>query len=330
MSKTAVVLFTRDLRVHDNPTLRAAAEADRVVPLFVLDTAILESSYNRPNRATFLAGSLADLDASLRSTGSRLHVRRGRVVEEVATVAAETGAEEVHVAADHSGYAQRRRRALTERLEQDGRRLVVHDSLTVVAPGVVTPVGKPVFSVFTPYFRKWAQHSTRPVLDAPDSLTSPRLAAGDLPTGADLCAGDRAPELLEPGETAGRRRMEAWLDGDVTAYADHHDDLPGDRTSRLSAYLHLGCLSPTELAARAGRSEGAQAFVRQLCWRDFHLQLLADRPELSREDLRPRGDRWRQGGEQYDAWRVGGPASRSSTPVCDSCWPRGGCTTGPG
>ena len=39
----AVVLFTRDLRVHDNPTLAEAVRAaDQVVPLFVLDEGILE------------------------------------------------------------------------------------------------------------------------------------------------------------------------------------------------------------------------------------------------------------------------------------------------
>src|SRR5918998_2360599 len=58
----ALALFTRDLGVHDNPVLYAAAQsADCVVPLFVLDERILASSYNRPNRARTLADSLADL-----------------------------------------------------------------------------------------------------------------------------------------------------------------------------------------------------------------------------------------------------------------------------
>jgi len=77
----AVALFTRDLRVHDNPVLTAAAEADTVIPLFVLDSAI--AAYAVPNRAHFLAESLADLDASLRDLGAGLVVRRGRVVQEV-------------------------------------------------------------------------------------------------------------------------------------------------------------------------------------------------------------------------------------------------------
>ena len=52
----AVALFTRDLRVHDNPVLTATAEADTVIPLFVLDSAI--AAYAVPNRAHFLAESL--------------------------------------------------------------------------------------------------------------------------------------------------------------------------------------------------------------------------------------------------------------------------------
>jgi deoxyribodipyrimidine photo-lyase len=46
---TIVVLFTRDLRVADNPALAAACrEADRVVPLFVLDDRIVEGPFGAP------------------------------------------------------------------------------------------------------------------------------------------------------------------------------------------------------------------------------------------------------------------------------------------
>ena len=77
MPTTSLAVLTRDLRVHDNPVLAAAASsADCVVPVFVLDTAILRSAYNRPNRARFLAESLADLDTSLRARGAGLVVRR--------------------------------------------------------------------------------------------------------------------------------------------------------------------------------------------------------------------------------------------------------------
>ncbi|PZR97113.1 MAG: deoxyribodipyrimidine photolyase, partial [Candidatus Nephthysia bennettiae] len=64
-----VVLFTRDLRVHDHPALAAAARSfDSVLPLFVYDGAILGGPHAAPNRLRFLEQSLQDLNRSLRGT----------------------------------------------------------------------------------------------------------------------------------------------------------------------------------------------------------------------------------------------------------------------
>jgi deoxyribodipyrimidine photo-lyase len=110
--------------------------------------------------------------------------------------------------------------------------------------------------------------------------------------------------------------MRAWLAGPLDAYADGHDDLAGDATSRLSPYLHFGCLSPVELVRRARErgGPGAEAFVRQLAWRDFHHQVLAARPEAFHSDLRTRGDHWRPDNEDAEAWRRG----RTGYPVVDA------------
>lgn len=108
--------------------------------------------------------------------------------------------------------------------------------------------------------------------------------------------------------------MKAWLDSSVTGYAEHHDDLAGDRTSRLSPYLHLGCISAIEMVARAGRSQGAQALVRQLAWRDFHLQVLAARPDAATRDYRSQGDPWRDDPEALQAWQEG----RTGYPIVDA------------
>lgn len=308
----AVVLYTADLRVHDHPPLRAAlARADAVVPLFVRDHGLADTGFLAPNRQSFLAASLAALDAELRARGGRLVLREGQVVEQVRAVVTETGATEVHLAAGVSGYALAREERLRAGLATTGAALHVHDAVcTVLPPGEVTPAGKDHFAVFTPYFRRWSGSSPRSVLDAPRRLTVPDVPSDALPS--DQLPGC-SPDLPAGGERAGRERVRRWLarsaDG-VDAYEDRHDDLAGDATSRLSPYLHFGCLSPVELTARAVRhgGAGAQAFVRQLAWRDFHHQVLAARPEVAHADYRPRADRWRRGAEaeaDAEAWRRG-------------------------
>ncbi|MFE0251354.1 cryptochrome/photolyase family protein [Streptomyces sp. NPDC059010] len=315
--RVCVALFTADLRLHDNPVLHAAVrDTERVVPLFVVDTGIRRTGFAVPNRAAFLADSLADLDAALRDRGGRLVVRVGDVVEETCRVAAETGADAVHIAGGVSRYAARREDRLRVRLAGERRRLHVHDaSLTVVPPGALTPAGrgKDHFAVFTPYFRRWENFSVRDVLPVPDAVRLPDdVRSADLSRTESLAVGPTSPGLPAGGESEGRRRLREWLSGPLSAY----DDLSADATSRLSPYLHFGCLSPTELLHRARDLDdpGAQTFVRQLAWRDFHHQVLAARPDAADHDYRPRHDRWRRAPKDVEAWREG----RTGYPVVDA------------
>lgn len=314
--RVSVALFTADLRVHDNPVLHGALrEAESVVPLFVVDSGIREAGFATPNRAAFLADCLADLDAVLRARGGRLVVRRGEVVQETCRVAERTGAGSVHLAAGVSGYAARREERLRAALAEAGRELRVHEAaLTVVAPGALVPSGpsgggrgKDHFAVFTPYYRRWREEPWRAPLAAPRAVRVPRIRSAGLPTAASLAPGAASPELPAGGETAARRRLRLWASGPLADYAERHDDLAGDATSRLSPYLHFGCLSPGEVARRAleARGPGADAFVRQLAWRDFHHQVLAARPDAAHRDYRPRHDRWRHDADEIAAWREG-------------------------
>ncbi|GAA3044554.1 cryptochrome/photolyase family protein [Streptomyces glomeratus] len=316
----SVVLFTSDLRLHDHPPLRAALDGSRqVVPLFVRDRAVAAAGFAVPNRLAFLADCLRDLDAGLRARGGRLVVRSGDVVDEVCRVAAETDADEVHMAADVSAYAHRREARLRRALEAQGCRLHVHDAVTTaVPPGAVTPASSDHFAVFTPYFRQWSRQWLRDALGAPRTVRVPDAArSGELPVRAEIS--EVSPGLASGGESEGRKRLAAWLRGGITAYQDRHDDLAADATSRLSPHLHFGTLSPVELVhrARGAGGPGADAFVRQLAWRDFHRQVLAARPDAATADYRTRHDRWRSeraARADVEAWREG----RTGYPVVDA------------
>jgi deoxyribodipyrimidine photo-lyase len=262
--RTAIVLFTRDLRVRDHPALAAATErAETVVPLFVRDERIRAG----PNRRAFLRRALADLDAALRGLGAQLVVRGGDVVGQTVGLAREVEAEAVFVSEDVSAYAQRREARLGREL---GRvRLEVFPGVTVVPPGLLTPSGNgDHFRVFTPYFRRWQEADRRAILPAPRRISR--------------------PPGLEPAPLTG-------------------DSWPGE--PRLSARIHFGTVSPRELV-----DELPPDRVRGLAWRDFFHQLLAARPETAREDLRSRGDRWRESERDLRAWKEG----RTGYPIVDA------------
>jgi deoxyribodipyrimidine photo-lyase len=302
--------------VHDNPALSAAArEAEEVVPLFVLDDAIVGSELAGPNRIAFLLDALRDLDASLTRRGARLVLRSGDVVAETLRVARNVGAEEVFLAEDASATAQRRRRRLEHACSGDRVALRVMPGVTVAPLRSIETGSGGHYSVFTPFYRAWSAAPRRPVEPAPQRLRMPAgVPRGRLPALGRLVRDSPSPGLPPGGETAGRRRLSAWLRGGVVRYDAGRDDLEADATSRLSPYLHFGCISPLEAAVRAEEVTGAAPFVRQLAWRDFFHQLLAARPETAREDMRPRCRPWRDHGEELEAWKRG----QTGYPIVDA------------
>jgi len=308
---TAVVLFTRDLRVHDQPALLAACrDADRVVPLFVFDDAIFASRYAAPNRVSYLLDAVSELRDALRERGGELLVRRGELIDQVKEVVVEVAADSLHLAADVSAFAHRRDLALRAMAREDlGGRLTVHahEGITLVPPGDVTPTGGDHFKVFTPYWRKWLQAPHRTPEPAPATVPTPSdLFAGDIPQLGELVDGTPAPELRPGGEAQAHRRLDWWFDGPIEDYGDARNHLAGDGTSKLSADLHFGCLSVAQLADRVDRGrDGHETFLQELCWRDFNHQMLAARQDLPHTDIRTQGDRWLDDEDALQAWKDG-------------------------
>ena len=315
VKRCIVVLFTRDLRVHDQPAFAAAAErCDRVLPLFVLDERLL-GSFGAANRVAFLLESLRGLRGSLEARAGGLAIRRGDVVAETVRLALEHDASAVYVSEDVSAYADERERRLGLALAGARIGLETFPGVTVVPPGELVPAGSDHFRVFTPYWRRWRVEPRRPVLDAPGRVASPeRVVWGELPSREKLVAGETAPELPPGGESAGRQRLDEWVAGGLSRYPQWRDHLAAEATSGLSPYLHFGCVSAGEVVERTLREEGGEEFARQLCWRDFHHQLLAADPELARDDLRPRERAWRDDEDALQAWKDG----RTGYPLVDA------------
>jgi deoxyribodipyrimidine photo-lyase len=324
---TSVMVFTRDLRVRDNPALAAAVRAGHVVPLFVFDDAIVADTHAKnATRMAFLLESLTDLDASLRRRGGRLVTRRGNWAEAVLDVAVRTGAERIHLADDVSGYAARRLAALESLCAQARREVVTHPGVMVTAPGAINPAGPSTggpcspYQVFTPYYRRWLAEPRREEAKAPARLVVPRefggggVGNGGLPALASLTTARPAAGAQPGGETAGLRRLATWAPSHLEGYDRARDDLAADATSRLSPYLHFGCLAPRAVAAELGGLPGGEPFVRQLAWRDFFCQLLAATPDAAHRDYRGGARRWHDDQDGLAAWQAG----QTGFPVVDA------------
>jgi len=317
----ALLWFTRDLRVHDHPALRAALDGhERVVGVFCFDDRLIGGRHPSGARTQFLLDCLTDLDAALRDRGSGLVTRHGPPERELPALAAQTDATEVHFTGDVGPFARRRTEAVESALRSRDVEPVSHRGVATVddLSAVRTQSDRP-YTVFTPFHRNWLDTPRRDVIGAPRAMPALPSAVnkGRLPSLDSLGLAQEVAEPPEGGESAARERLSRFLSDDVSAYADDHDALGRDRTSRLSPYLHFGCISPREIEDRLPQGQGPEALRRQLCWRDFYMHVLLHFPRNARSEFqeRYRGKiSWSYAEKRFEAWCEG----RTGFPLVDA------------
>ncbi|MBV9817773.1 MAG: deoxyribodipyrimidine photo-lyase [Solirubrobacterales bacterium] len=317
---STLVWYRRDLRVHDHPALRAARDAgEPVIPVFCFDDGLLGGRHASGPRTQFMLECLRDLDDALRRRGSRLFVRRGDPARELAELAREVDATALHFSVDVGPFARRRQSEVKDALQEIGVEVMPHPGLFAI--DALEPIragsGKP-YTVFTPFYRNWLRQPRRDVLGAPGSLPDPgrTAAAGTLPSLTSLGLRQEVDDPARGGETVGRKALSRFLGGPIEKYAEEHNTLSGRAVSRLSPYLHFGCVSPREIEERLERTPSADAWRRQVCWRDFYAHVLGHHPRNARSEFqeRYRGMQWSRSEKNFEAWCEG----RTGFPVVDA------------
>lgn len=332
LSHAAIAWFRRDLRLHDHPALMAAISGrTAVVPLYVVDPALVGGRFASSNRTWFLLESLAALRSSLREGGSDLVVRVGNPRVVVPEVARQAGADAVYVSRDHAPYGRTRDADVASALAAAGVAWHPRRGVLVHEPDEVRTGAGGTFTVYSPFRRAWERLERRPILPAPDVVPPlpdgfVRLSggAGAVPS-LDMLGLGRGPTadpalLPEPGETAARRRLERWLASGVRRYAEDRSRMDLiDGTSRLSADLHLGLLSAAEVVERVaatGGGDGRRTFTNELVWREFYAHVLFHQPGVRTAAFRPEFEHlpWSQDEAAFRAWADG----RTGYPIVDA------------
>lgn len=310
----AIMWFRRDLRLADNPALLAAAESGPVLPVFVLDPALIRPAGGP--RLAMLYRTLRVLDDQLRERGGRLTVRNGDPSDEIIDLAAAVGAGSVHIAADFGPYGTIRDDTVAERLAARGIPLVRTGSAYAVTPGRIgTAAGEP-YRVFTPFYRAWRRHGWRSPAPSPGPDT--RWLHGDgVPVPDEPGPAISVLRLPEAGEPAAQLAWERFRGNGLAHYAERRNLPAVDATSGLSVHLKFGTIHPRTLLAGLGPDD--DPFARQLAWRDFYADVLRCWPDSARHCFQPgMADLpWASGpraDEHFSAWRQG----RTGYPLVDA------------
>ncbi|HEY5849380.1 MAG TPA: deoxyribodipyrimidine photo-lyase, partial [Lysobacter sp.] len=326
----ALVWFRNDLRLADNPALRAALDGG-YVPVPVHIHAPDEAGDWRPGAASdaWRHRSLEALDAQLRQRGSHLRRFFGPSLATLQSLVATTGAEAVFWNRRYEPAFERRDARIKQVLRGQGVHVESFNSALLFEPWTLkTQQGNP-FRVFTPFWRSaLANWRLEPCVDAPDRLPD----SGEGPEGVPLPALRLAPkrgwdegfwETWTPGEDGAMQALEAFTDGALQGYATQRDRPDRIGTSRLSPHLHFGEIAPWRVVAALERLRGQasdadiDAARRELGWREFGYHLLHNFPETPQQnfDARFNAFEWASVSPAHlQAWQQG----RTGVPIVDA------------
>ncbi len=334
---TAIHWFRRDLRLHDNPAFSAALHHTnaQVLPLFILDDAILSAPAIAPARVAFLLDSLRALDAELQQHGTRLIIRRGASIPTLRAITEETSATAVYWNRDYSPFAKKRDAQAAAMLHEIGVAAFDFADTMILGPDAVRTKEDRVYTVFTPFRRTWrtlvdanrdlllAEHELPAIAPLPASISSVPI-----PSMAEL--GQANNQIIPPGgEQAGLAQLRAFtqdLSAGIGAYASRRDLMAETGTSRLSAYLRLGCVAPwaclraantiSFMEAMGENQASIETWVSELAWRDFYYQIMANFPHVMQGAFRPKYNAiaWENDKQLFAAWCAG----QTGYPIIDA------------
>jgi deoxyribodipyrimidine photo-lyase len=308
MSRT-IVWFRRDLRIADHLPLYRAAARGEVIPVFILDRALLFHPETAVARVAFMLDCLKSLDADLRSRGGRLIVRSGDPVEVLPELIQTTQADGIYAYIDYERiYGRVRDARLNQALAE--RELRIRWFEPIAATGEL---------MFYPDYRKfWYGTMAEEMVPTPTRVlvpdTIPSEPIPDL-AGLDLI-GDR--KTIPPaGTDAARKLLQAFLDEKTDRYYWQLSLPSAEATSGLSPHIKFGVISIRECVQLAKQrlqeatDRRVQLSLKQLIsrlrWGSGFGQRFRYLPQLELRSLYSVFDEdgWEFDEDLYQAWQAG-------------------------
>jgi deoxyribodipyrimidine photo-lyase len=303
-------IFTRDLRLDDNPALLSALESsESVITCFAVEESLV---FGNPvmceSRLAFLSESLGDLSERIGKKGGKLNFYTGGTAK-LAEKLCKNGTEAVYMTRDYTPYAVRREKLIEKICGDAGCSFFRVPGSLLNEPEEVRKGDGGSYKVFTPFYRNV---SLIPV-PKPETCSFSNFSAGEVPwkeSAADIF-GKTAIETGKAGIVRGGRSEGLRLAGEIGRLKDYENerDVPAkNSTSMLSAYLRFGTISVREVYHKIRETLGPEhGLIRQLYWRDFFTHIAYLYPYVFRGPFQRRYEKlpWSGNKEFFKRWCEG-------------------------
>ncbi|MEO0468574.1 MAG: DASH family cryptochrome [Bacteroidota bacterium] len=276
-----ILWLRNDLRLHDHEALFHAMEsAEQVLPVYCIDPRMfaqrsLGFAKTGDFRSNFLWESLRVLRKRFQEKGSNLIVRHGKPEEVLLELAKEYGADGVFAHKEVTHEERKVELAVEAALFSQGIALEFYWTSTLYhLEDLPMPINSlpEIFTQFRKQVEKYVP--VRELFPTPEHIPTPKIAvAGEIPT-ENISIDKRAAIQFQGGEIAALERLQDyfWEKNCLWQYKETRNGLVGaDYSSKFSAWLALGCISPRKIHQEVKRYEEMRKKNRSTYWMIFEL-----------------------------------------------------------
>lgn len=316
MNRT-IVWFRRDLRIADHAPLYRACLRGEVVPVFVLDRALLHHPETAVARVGFMLASLRALDQDLRQRGGRLILRQGDPVEVLPRLIQEVAADGIYAYIDYERiYGRVRDARLNQALAQQDLKIRWFEPIA----------GLPQLIPYPSYRDFWYREMEADPVPTPGQVRVPPDVPSDpLPALADLGLIADGKPIPPAGTDAARQLLQDFLSQKTDRYYWQLSYPGAEATTGLSPHIKFGSISVRECYqtiqqlrpypdGRVQRS--CQQLISRLRWGMGFAQRFRYLPQLELRSLYRTFDEagWQEDEDLYQAWQTG----QTGFPIVDA------------
>lgn len=335
MNAVQLCWLRNDLRVHDNHALWHASQNGPVVAACILTPDTWRAHDDAPVKVDFWRRNLEQLAEQLKALNIPLRILHGEswstAPQQLLALATELNAQALFFNDEYGVHEQQRDQAVADTFAAEGVGCQRYTDLILFKPGSLLTQSGSMFKVYS-QFRKQAYqrlHDHLPArLPAPKKQSDIGISSDPVPQqiAGHEAASAQQQSLWPAGESAASERLTLFAEQIMADYDSARDRPDVDGTSRLSAYLVSGVLSPRQcLHAAIGANQGefdsgnpgAITWVNELLWREFYKHILVCYPRVSRHRaFRPEMEHipWRHDPKALEAWQQG----RTGIPIIDA------------
>jgi deoxyribodipyrimidine photo-lyase len=245
----SVIWFRNDLRIDDNPAMRAACNnSDEVHAIFLYSQEQLEHHNEANVKLDFLIDNLKCLSDSLEELNIPLSIIDSKGFYEDPEIILKTSKErdvdKVFFNKQFGEDEQRRDIKVTTILRTSNIEVESFNDQIVYEAGSIRTGQDNPYSVFTPFKRKWVENFDMEFLDIEHKYTP--MAHVNISSNISSFNFDFEREhkvdmsIWPAGEQAALDRLKNFLENKASNYSKDRNDPIIDGTSRMSPYLALG------------------------------------------------------------------------------------------